>query len=100
MFEDVAWSTERVAAQTLERARDIGLEVHRLPVWYDVDDVESLRRLRSELDAPESALRRSDPRRPHHAGHSAALLNGFWQARDFSRRVDGPGPAQIEPLRA
>jgi uncharacterized protein len=99
MFEDVAWSTERVAAQTLERARDIGLDVHRLPVWYDVDDVESLRRLRSELDEPESAQRRSDPRRPYHAGHSAALLDGFWHVRDFSRRVDGPGPAQIEPLR-
>jgi rSAM/selenodomain-associated transferase 1 len=98
MFEDVAWSTERVAAQTLERARDIGLEVHRLPVWYDVDDVESLRRLRGELDEPESARRRSDPRRPHYAVHSAALLNGFWRRHDFSRRVDGPAP--IESLRA
>jgi rSAM/selenodomain-associated transferase 1 len=98
MFEDVAWSTERVAAQTLERAREVGLEVHRLPVWYDVDDVESLRRLRSELDEPDSARRRSDSRRPHHAAHSAALLNGFWHHHDFSRRVDGPAP--IESLRA
>ena len=31
MFEDIAWSTERVAGQTLERAREIGLEVHQLP---------------------------------------------------------------------
>ena len=28
MFEDIAWSTERVAEQTLERAREIGLDVH------------------------------------------------------------------------
>ena len=40
LFEDIAWSTERVAEQTLERAREIGLEVYRLPVWYDVDDVD------------------------------------------------------------
>ena len=30
LFEDIAWSTERVAAQTLERAREIGLDVHVL----------------------------------------------------------------------
>ena len=37
--------TERVAAQTLERARELKLEVHMLPAWYDIDDVEGLRRL-------------------------------------------------------
>ena len=40
LFDDIAWSTERVAEQTLERAREIGLDVHMLPVWYDVDDIE------------------------------------------------------------
>ena len=49
LFEDIAWSTERVAAQTLERAREIGLDVHMLPVWYDVDDIEGLRRLAGEV---------------------------------------------------
>ena len=53
LFEDIAWSTERVAEQTLERAAEIGLDVYRLPVWYDVDDVESLRRLQSELGRPD-----------------------------------------------
>jgi rSAM/selenodomain-associated transferase 1 len=88
MFEDIAWSTERVAAQTLERAREIGLDVHRLPVWYDVDDVDSLRRLRAELCGPASTRRRS-AERLHHAGHTAALLNGLWHKHDFSRRVEG-----------
>src|SRR5208282_2001075 len=40
MFEEIAWSTEAVAAQTLERAGEIKLDVHMLPVWYDVDDIE------------------------------------------------------------
>src|SRR5579884_582294 len=52
LFEDIAWSTARVAEQTLDRARDLGLEVHCLPAWYDVDDVEDLRRLSAELSAP------------------------------------------------
>src|SRR5579864_8812830 len=60
LFEDVAWSTEHVAEQTLERAREIGLEVYRLPVWYDVDDAASLRRLQDELDRPESSRHRLD----------------------------------------
>src|SRR5262245_17455824 len=49
LFEGVAWSTEHVAHQTLERAAAAGLETHVLPVWYDVDDVDALRILRSEL---------------------------------------------------
>lgn len=49
LFEDIAWSTERVAEQTLMRAREIGLAVEILPTWYDVDDVEALRTLHAEL---------------------------------------------------
>ena len=49
LFEDIAWSTPQVFVQTEERARELGLSVFRLPVWYDVDDIGSLHRLRSEL---------------------------------------------------
>ena len=45
LFENTAWSTEQVAAQTLQRAREIDLHMHMLPVWYDVDDIESLKQL-------------------------------------------------------
>ena len=59
LFEDIAWSTERVAAQTLERARGIGLDVHVLSAWYDVDDVEDLRRLSRDVgDAARPASRK------------------------------------------
>ncbi|MBV8805328.1 MAG: TIGR04282 family arsenosugar biosynthesis glycosyltransferase [Sinobacteraceae bacterium] len=49
LFHDIAWSTERVFQQTLERAASIGLEVVTLPPWYDVDDAASLNWLCGEL---------------------------------------------------
>jgi len=94
LFEDIAWSTERVAEQTLERAREINLEVHRLPVWYDVDDVDSLRRLRAELGRPDSGTHRLDAHHPHRAKATAALVNSLWRDRDFSRRVEGFMPVR------
>jgi rSAM/selenodomain-associated transferase 1 len=94
LFEDIAWSTEQVAAQTLDRAGEIGLEVHTLPLWYDVDDVEGLRRLHGELRRPEPSPRHVDLRQPHYAGHTAALLDRLWRDRSFSRRVE----ALMEPV--
>jgi hypothetical protein len=49
LFEEIDWSTERVFAQTDERAREVGLNVHVLPKFYDVDDGATLRRLCEEL---------------------------------------------------
>jgi rSAM/selenodomain-associated transferase 1 len=49
LFEEIAWSTSEVAAQTIARAREIKLDVALLPAWYDVDDAETLRRLCVEL---------------------------------------------------
>ena len=64
LFEDIAWSTERVAEQTRERAREIGLDVHLLPVWYDVDDIESLApAARRALPATARAGQRRDAAR-------------------------------------
>jgi len=52
LFEDIAWSTDQVAAQTRARARALGVEVVELPFWYDVDDHASLQRLLAELARP------------------------------------------------
>ncbi len=49
LFEDIAWSTEVVARQTLERAAELGVPVCLLPTWYDVDDADALRLATSEL---------------------------------------------------
>lgn len=50
LFEDIDWSTEHVAAQTIARAHEIGLAVEFLTTCYDVDDRVALRRLRDELN--------------------------------------------------
>ena len=49
VFEEIDWSTERVAEQTLARAQEIGVPVDLLPTWYDVDDRNTLARLCAEL---------------------------------------------------
>jgi rSAM/selenodomain-associated transferase 1 len=49
LFEKIDWSTERVLEQTVQRAREIELEIHLLPTWYDVDDRATLRRLCREF---------------------------------------------------
>jgi rSAM/selenodomain-associated transferase 1 len=56
LFENIVWSTDRVAAQTRDRARHLGLELVALPTWYDVDDAASLRVLLADLaQAPVTA---------------------------------------------
>lgn len=49
LFEDIAWSTDQVFRQTVERAASIGLDVVTFPPWYDVDDAASLRSLCDEV---------------------------------------------------
>jgi hypothetical protein len=49
LFENILWSTSTVARQTCDRAKDLGVPVISLPVWYDVDEAVSLDRLRREL---------------------------------------------------
>src|SRR6266567_1420579 len=49
LFERIAWSTADVLAHTIERAADMNLPVELLPMWYDVDDVATLRLLCDEL---------------------------------------------------
>jgi rSAM/selenodomain-associated transferase 1 len=74
MFEDIDWSTERVARQTKERAREIGLDLHVLPTWYDVDDVGALRMLHAELRENHSF---APELRPNQALHTAALMDAL-----------------------
>jgi rSAM/selenodomain-associated transferase 1 len=49
LFEEIDWSTERVFAQTKQRAVEIGVDVHELPFSFDVDDRTTLSRLCQEL---------------------------------------------------
>lgn len=49
LFEDIAWSTSKVSAQTRERAAALPLRLHELRSWFDVDDEATLTRLYEEL---------------------------------------------------
>lgn len=77
LFEDITWGTERVAAQTMERAREVKLDVHLLPPWYDVDDVEGLRRLQGELGSAPAGYAELDPRVPYYPAATATLMRSL-----------------------
>ncbi len=97
LFEDIAWSTGIVARQSLDRAAEIGLPVHVLPEWYDVDDRESMRLLMGELlegRAFSQALRSSP------APHSLALLRSMAADADFIARVGLEATPKLEEAAA
>ena len=48
-FENITWSTASVYAETVSQVKSAGLELIELPVWYDVDDAETLAMLEREL---------------------------------------------------
>jgi rSAM/selenodomain-associated transferase 1 len=76
LFEEIAWSTPLVFAQTVERAHEIGLEPVVLPPWYDVDDVASLHRLHRELLGESD---KDDRTGAHRARHTAAFLQDLFR---------------------
>ena len=61
VFEGIDWSTDRVLAQTIEAAREMGLSIHLLPTWYDVDDSTTLSRLCQELFGSNGTASRGSP---------------------------------------
>jgi uncharacterized protein len=63
LFQDIAWSTAKVAAETRMRATALGLPIVELATWYDVDDALGLRRLCDELASATVA----DTTRPYPA---------------------------------
>ena len=70
VFDDIAWSTDRVYTQTKARAAALKLTVTDLPRWYDVDDAASLEKMRQSLAGSEF---RHDPR--HTRNYLAELSN-------------------------
>lgn len=56
LFEDIAWSTGAVAAETRARACALGLPTGELAPWYDVDDGTALERLWREIAAPPQGV--------------------------------------------
>ncbi len=85
LFEDIAWSTERVGEQTLAGAAEIGLPVELLPSWYDVDDRDGLARLYRDLFEPPPVLPgRPEPSTPE---HTRRLLRQMMEGGDLRQRL-------------
>ena len=51
IFEDIAWSTEHVFLQTVERIHSIAAKLTLLPPWYDVDTPDDLHFLHAHIRA-------------------------------------------------
>lgn len=84
LFEDIAWSTEQVARQTLDRAAELGLPVHLLPTWYDVDDMGTLKVLYGELFEDRSFASNLRPNQPR---HTRALMRTLIERFDLQDRL-------------
>lgn len=83
LFEDMPWSTEVVFEITLRRARETGLTVHVLPMWYDVDDAETLEILKADLAGAPLPFATGDfPRKP--GRRTRAFLAGLSDETAFS----------------
>lgn len=61
LFENITWSTVSVLQQTLAAAQRLGLRVHLLPRWYDVDDLPALQRYCLTNDLPAALVTRLKP---------------------------------------
>jgi glycosyltransferase A (GT-A) superfamily protein (DUF2064 family) len=84
LFQDIAWSTEHVAHQTLERAGELDLPVHVLPKWYDVDDIAGLKMLQAELFEGRSFAPELCPAEPR---YTRALIQSLIETADFKERL-------------
>jgi hypothetical protein len=85
LFERIDWSTERVARQTMEAARAIGLPVHVLPAWYDIDELDALKLLHAELCEGHSF---AADLQSHQAPRTAALMRALLASTDLAARLN------------
>ena len=76
LFEGVAWSTNQVLGQTIERVHRLGLEVQCLEPWYDVDTIEGLGFLVSHLRLLLACRCPDLPRQTVDVLHQLGLLRG------------------------
>ncbi len=72
VYTGLPWGTAGLLAAFQQRARALGLRLHQLRPWHDVDDVEGLRRLRHELTENPAAA-------PASADALAGLPPALWR---------------------
>ena len=85
LFEEITWSSDRVLAETVERAGEISLSVALLPMWYDVDDAASLERLKREVTGGDRFAPLSEA---HEAPHTRRFIEEHWP-KDLVKNANG-----------
>jgi rSAM/selenodomain-associated transferase 1 len=50
IFKDIPWSTQEVTKITREKIAGLDKSLYLLPSWYDVDTIEDLERLKSDIN--------------------------------------------------
>jgi len=90
VFEDVDWSTSRVLAQTIARAKEVKLPVTVLPAWFDVDDAATLRQLCYELFARNGKHAMSSASVAYRAPYTRAYLSQLLAADNGRQRLWKP----------
>lgn len=50
LLESIDWGSPKVAEQTRQRAKALGIHLHELPYWYDLDKVDDLRQASRDLN--------------------------------------------------
>ncbi len=84
-FSRITWSTASVAEETRQRCREASLNVVDLPLWYDVDDAQTLALLNAEL------LNSAPPPFTSTPGHPAP------HTREFLLELDSPSDLVAQP---
>ncbi len=59
LFQGISWSSATVLADTLEKAKELSLDVHLLPSWPDIDTIADLRAFAARPPLLEAPGRRS-----------------------------------------
>ena len=83
VFDDIAWSTGTVLAETRDRAHAIGLPVTEVGRWYDVDDRASFDTLVDELRGKPPAFAKGNPEPAAHRTRN--FLEGVLPEMDLVR---------------
>lgn len=49
LFEEISWSTFKVYYETIRKINELKLRLKNLPIWYDVDSINDLKKLTKDI---------------------------------------------------
>jgi hypothetical protein len=79
----------------MDRAHEIGLPIHILPTWYDVDELDALQMLHAELCEGHSFAAELQS---HRAPRTTELMRALLGHTDLAARLDVTSARAIEKV--